>query len=158
MIYSDLPPLMIRYVDERLADERTEGTIVVKEQRREKRVKEENRVLIEVAGRRQSEDEPAVNALTQDISLGGARIISTELFDVGTRLKMTLFLTKSRQVVKVQAEVRWSRTVESGVHEMGLQFEHGIPLSVMALINHLYKKEQRVPATVQAKPTPAEAH
>ncbi len=130
---------------------------MVKEQRREKRVKEENRALIEVAGRQHSEDDPAVNALTQDISLGGARIISTELFESGTRLKMTLFLSKSRQVVRVQAEVRWSRTIEPGVHEMGVQFEHGIPLSVMALINHLYKKEQSVPATVQSKPAPAEA-
>jgi len=34
---------------------------------------------------------------------------------------------------------------------MGVEFEHGIPANVMALINHLYKKDQNVPSSIQAK-------
>jgi c-di-GMP-binding flagellar brake protein YcgR len=93
-----------------------------------------------------------INALTQDISLGGARILMIgEVFPVGSTVRMTLYLSKSRQIVKVQALVRWARTVEAGLYEMGVEFEHGIPASVMALINHLYKKDQNVFSSVQAK-------
>jgi hypothetical protein len=73
-----------------------------------------------------------------------------QFFPVGSSLKMTLYLSKSRQIVKVHGQVRWARTIENGFYEMGVEFEHGIPASVMALINHLYKKDQNVPSSVQA--------
>jgi len=115
---------------------------VPSERRKERRVREENRVAIEVPGKWGPEGGPEINALTQDISLGGARILAMDhLFPVGAFLKMTLYLSKSRQIVKVHAKVRWARTIENGFYEMGVEFEHGIPASVMALINHLYKKD-----------------
>ena len=121
------------------------------EKRKERRIREENRVVIEVPGRLGPDAGPEINGLTQDISLGGARILMMdELFAVGSSLKMTLYLSKSRQIVKVHAQVRWARTIENGFYEMGVEFEHGIPASVMALINHLYKKEQNVPSSIQA--------
>lgn len=123
-----------------------------KEKRKERRVKEENRVVIEVSGTGGPNAGLEINALTQDISLGGARILMIdEAFPVGSGLKMTLYLSKSRQIVKVHGVVRWARTVETGLYEMGVEFEHGIPASVMALINHLYKKDQNVLSSVQAK-------
>ncbi len=123
-----------------------------KEKRKERRIREENRVIIEIPGKGGPEGSPELNALTQDISLGGARIlIMDEFFPVGSFLKMTLYLSRSRQLVKVHGRVRWARTIENGFYEMGVEFEHGIPASVMALINHLYKKDQNVPAPIQAK-------
>lgn len=123
-----------------------------KEKRKERRIREENRVIIEIPGKGGPEGSPEINALTQDISLGGARIlIMDEFFPVGSFLKMTLYLSRSRQLVKVHGRVRWARTIENGFYEMGVEFEHGIPASVMALINHLYKKDQNVPASIQAK-------
>jgi c-di-GMP-binding flagellar brake protein YcgR len=125
---------------------------VTTERRKDRRIREENRVVIEVPGKWGPEGGPEINALTQDISLGGARILMMdEIFPVGSVLKMTLYLSKSRQIVKVHAKVRWARTIENSFYEMGVEFEHGIPTSVMALINHLYKKDQNVPSTVQAK-------
>jgi len=125
---------------------------VTTEKRKERRIREENRIVIEVPGEWGPEGGPEVNALTQDISLGGARILMMdEFFPVGSSLKMTLYLSRSKQIIKVHAKVRWARTIENSFYEMGVEFEHGIPASVMALINHLYKKDQNVPSTVQAK-------
>jgi c-di-GMP-binding flagellar brake protein YcgR len=122
------------------------------ERRKERRVREENRVVIEVPGTWGPEGGPEVNALTQDLSLGGARILMMdEFFPVGSFLKMRLYLSRSKQIIKVHARVRWARTIENGFYEMGVEFEHGIPGSVMALINHLYKKDQNVPSAIQAK-------
>jgi len=125
---------------------------VTTEKRKERRIREENRIVIEVPGKWGPEGGPEVNALTQDISLGGARILMMdEFFPVGSSLKMTLYLSRSKQIIKVHAKVRWARTIENSFYEMVVEFEHGIPASVMALINHLYKKDQNVPSTVQAK-------
>lgn len=121
------------------------------EKRKERRIHEENRVVIEVSSKLGPNGGPEINGLTQDISLGGARILMMDqFFPVGSSLKMTLYLSKSRQIVKVHGQVRWARTIENGFYEMGVEFEHGIPASVMALINHLYKKDQNVPSSVQA--------
>ena len=121
-----------------------------KDKRKEKRIKEELRVCIEPPFPTTAENGSPLNALTQDVSLGGARILTNELFTVGSSLKMTLFLSRTRQIIRVQAEVRWSRMVEPGLFEMGVEFQHSIPLSLMALINHLYGKERRVGASIQA--------
>jgi c-di-GMP-binding flagellar brake protein YcgR len=123
---------------------------VFNEKRKERRIREENRVVIEVPGKTGAGG-LEINGLTQDISLGGARILMMDqFFPVGSPLKMTLYLSKSRQIVKVHGQVRWARMIENGFYEMGVEFEHGIPASVMALINHLYKKDQNVPSTIQA--------
>jgi c-di-GMP-binding flagellar brake protein YcgR len=122
------------------------------EKRKERRIREENRVVIEIPGKAGLAGGPEINGLTQDISLGGARILMMdESFPVGSALKMTLYLSKSRQIVKVHARVRWARTIDNGFYEMGVEFEHGIPASVLALINHLYKKDQNVPSSIEAK-------
>lgn len=122
----------------------------MRENRKDKRISEENRVAIELSGAGPASDARVVNALTKDISLGGARIVTDRLFEVGTSLRMSLYLSKSKQIVKVQADVRWNRMVEDGLYEIGVEFEHGIPTGVLVLINHLYGKGQNVPTSVQA--------
>jgi hypothetical protein len=125
---------------------------VPNERRKERRIREENRIIIELPGKWGPEGAPEINALTQDISLGGARILTMDhLFPVGSFLKMTLYLSRSRQIIKLHSRVRWARTIENGFYEMGVEFEHGIPASVMALINHLYKKDLSVPASSLAR-------
>jgi hypothetical protein len=121
----------------------------MRENRKDKRLAEENRVAIELPGTPGSPDVRVVNALTKDISLGGARIITDKLFEVGSALRMTLYLSKSKQVTKVRADVRWNRMIEDGLYEIGVEFEHGIPTGVLVLINHLYGKGQNVPTSVQ---------
>jgi len=121
----------------------------MREKRKDKRIAEENRVVIELPPVSPSADPRPVNALTKDISLGGARIVTDRFFEVGSSLRMTLYLSKSKQVVKARADVRWNRMVEDGIYEMGVEFEHGIPTGVLVLINHLYGKGQIVPTSVQ---------
>lgn len=122
----------------------------MRENRKDKRISEENRVAIELPGAAGSPEVRIVNALTKDISLGGARIVTDRLFEVGASLRMTLYLSKSKQIVKVRADVRWTRMVDAGLYEMGVEFEHGIPTGVLVLIGHLYGKGQNVPTSVQA--------
>jgi c-di-GMP-binding flagellar brake protein YcgR len=121
----------------------------MREKRKDKRITEENRVAIEVPGPSPADDPRIVNALTKDISLGGARIVTDRFFDVGTSLRMTLYLSKSKQIVKARADVRWNRMVEDGLYEIGVEFEHGIPTGVLVLIQHLYGKNQNAPTTAQ---------
>ncbi len=121
----------------------------MREKRKDKRIAEENRVVIELPGTSLSVEPRPVNALTKDMSLGGARIVTDRFFEVGSSLRMTLYLSKSKQVVKVRADVRWNRMVEDGIYEMGVEFEHGIPTGVLVLINHLYGKGQIVPTAIQ---------
>lgn len=121
----------------------------MREKRKDKRIAEENRVVIELPPASATAEPRPVNALTKDISLGGARIVTDRFFEVGSSLRMTLYLSKSKQVVKVRADVRWNRMVEDGIYEMGVEFEHGIPTGVLVLINHLYGKGQIVPTSVQ---------
>jgi len=122
----------------------------MRENRKDKRISEENRVAIELPGVASSPDARVTNALTKDLSLGGARIVTDRLFEVGSSLRMTLYLSKSKQIVKVRGDVRWNRMVDTGLYEMGVEFEHGIPTGVMILINHLYGKGQNVPTSIQA--------
>lgn len=121
----------------------------MREKRKDKRIAEENRVVIELPPVSPAAEPRPVNALTKDISLGGARIVTDRFFEVGASLRMTLYLSKSKQVVKARADVRWNRMVEDGIYEMGVEFEHGIPTGVLVLINHLYGKGQIVPTSVQ---------
>jgi len=122
---------------------------MVREKRKDKRIPEENRVVIELPAPSPTADPRLVNALTKDISLSGARIVTDHFFEVGSSLRMTLYLSKSKQIVKVRADVRWNRMVEDGIYEMGVEFEHGIPTGVLVLINHLYGKGQIVPTAIQ---------
>ncbi len=121
----------------------------MREKRKDKRIAEENRVVIELPGPSPAAEPRPVNALTKDISLGGARVVTDRFFEVGSSLRMTLYLSKSKQVVKVRGDVRWNRMVEDGIYEMGVEFEHGIPTGVLVLINHLYGKGQIVPTALQ---------
>jgi PilZ domain len=122
----------------------------MRENRKDKRISEENRVAIEMPGSGAPSEVRVVNALTKDISLGGARIVTDRLFEVGSSLRITLYLSKSKQIVKVRGDVRWNRMIDSGLYEMGVEFEHGIPTGVLVLITHLYGKGQNAPTSVQA--------
>jgi hypothetical protein len=121
----------------------------MRENRKDKRIAEENRVAIELPGTSLSAEPRIVNALTKDLSLGGARVVTDRFFEVGASLRMTLYLSKSKQVVKVRADVRWNRMIDDGLYEMGVEFEHGIPTGVLVPINHLYGKGQNTPSAVQ---------
>ncbi|MGB7294763.1 MAG: PilZ domain-containing protein [Candidatus Aminicenantales bacterium] len=118
------------------------------ERRKERRIKEENRVVIEVGHPGNSGESYTANAFTRDLSLSGARIWTDKLYPLHAKLKLTLYLSRSRQVVRICATVRWMQSCDDGLYEMGVQFQPGITDALMALISHLYNKDQGIPTVI----------
>ena len=118
------------------------------EKRRDKRIKEENRVVIEVFPSRGKGEGLAINAFTKDISLTGARIWTDRLFPLHSKLNLTLYLSRSKQVVRIRGTVKWEKECYDGLHEIGVHFQQGIPDVIMALINHLYGREEGIPTEI----------
>jgi hypothetical protein len=123
----------------------------MKENRKEQRVNEENRVVIEYFS--DGEDfgkNKTINALTKDLSIGGAKVLTDMYFPSGTTLNITLTLSKSRQIVKLQGKVKWVRSLyDDELFEMGVEFLHDISKTVLALIGHLYGKESGIPSIMR---------
>jgi len=112
------------------------------ERRKEFRKDDEIKVIIETIPTAEGEAARAIHALTQDISLCGARIRSDTHFSPGTRLRILLTLSRIRQVVRLDAEVRWVKTLFDGdLHDIGLEFDHKIHSDIMTLIRHIYGME-----------------
>ncbi len=128
----------------------------MKERRKEMRLPEENRVAIGCRPGGGSGDGDSIQALTQDLSLGGARILTHTAFAPGAELVMTVCLSKSKQVAKFRGLVRWVRNIDEGVYEIGVEFMHKIPGDILTLISHLFRKHQSVPTKLQAGEASAE--
>jgi hypothetical protein len=124
------------------------------ERRREKRAKEENRVLIEASSPGAPERSLAVNAFTRDISITGARIWTDLLFPLESKLDLTLHLSHSKQLVRIRGTVKWEKECPGGLYEIGVKFQHAIPDTIMALINHFYGRGEAIPSEVNRWRTP----
>ena len=118
------------------------------EKRKDKRIKEENRVLIQACPPGAPGCSVAINAFTRDISLSGARIWTDMLFPLNSKLDLTLYLSRSRQIVQIRGTVKWEKECNDGLYEIGVRFKSGIPDVLMALINHLYGKQEAIPTEV----------
>jgi hypothetical protein len=123
------------------------------EKRKDKRVKEENRVLIDITPAGERNETLTANAFTRDISVTGARIWTDRLYPLNAKLRLTLYLSRSRQVIRIASVVRWMKSGDDGLYEMGIQFQPGMPDSIMALIKHIYSKDQRIPTVIDAGQT-----
>ena len=121
----------------------------MKERRREKRLTEEDRVIIEYFPENNSASRKKHYALTQDLSIGGARLLTDKYFSVGTPFYITLTLSRSRQKVKVHGKVKWIQdTSEDGLYEIGVEFLHDVSKTVLSLISHLYGQAHEVESVV----------
>lgn len=124
------------------------GEAPQKERRKERRIKEENRVVIEASHPGNSDETFTANAFTRDMSLSGARIWTDKLYPLHAKIKLTLYLSRSRQVVRIASTVRWMKKCEDGLYEMGVEFQPGVTEALMALITHLYNKDQSIPTII----------
>jgi len=118
------------------------------EKRKSKRIKEENRLLIEASSPAAPDRSLAINAFTKDISLTGARIWTDLPFPLASKLNLTLYLSRSRQVIRMRATVKWGKECHNGLYEIGVRFQPGIPDTLMALITHFYGREEGIPSEV----------
>jgi len=110
------------------------------EKRREKRLDEENKVVLHVLSENESLEE-SFYSFSKDISVGGLRIMTDSPLPVKTRVKLEIALSDSKRLVSGIAEVRWIKSLfDDEVFEMGLEFVDLDPQSKVFLIEHIYKK------------------
>jgi len=115
--------------------------------RKEDRIVERNNVSIKPFI--ETEKGPGINAFTHDISLGGARILTKELFDVGAHIKIQIELAGTDELITLEGEVRWLNVKkEEDLFELGIEFKHKISNSVLCLIKHIYQQNGKIPASV----------
>lgn len=113
------------------------------ERRLDSRVKEEDKVVIELLTNGQPPAEKTIlNALTKDISPGGVRLTTNVLLPVNTLLKMEIVLSRRRRLVTVMGTVRWwARSIYADeLFEIGIEFTQISPDDKMLLLEHTYKK------------------
>jgi len=114
--------------------------------RREGRLIERNNVSIQPSYARKT---IGINAYTHDISLGGARIYTKELFDVGSFIKIQIELASTKELITLDGQVKWLNVQEGGdCFELGVEFRHKISNSILCLIKHIYQQEGKIPSTV----------
>ncbi|MCJ7583135.1 MAG: PilZ domain-containing protein [Candidatus Aminicenantes bacterium] len=110
--------------------------------RRGVRFIEKNKAVIEWAQHKDPKRNNKIYARTQDLSIGGAKILTDINFPVDTVFMITLTLTRSRKIIKVAAMVRWVNPVNGGdSYEVGLKFGHYSPNYTSVLIRHLFGKD-----------------
>jgi PilZ domain len=120
------------------------------ENRKDKRFGERNPVLIKDAclspGTAAS---GGFNAFTHDLSVSGARISSRVDYPVGSVIRIDIDLRRTRQSLRVDGEVVWTRKSKNGKRfEIGVEFEHKLPDTILSLIKHFYGKEVGIPSSV----------
>jgi c-di-GMP-binding flagellar brake protein YcgR len=117
----------------------------MKERRRDPRIKEENKVILNPVpeGSPQGAKKEVYYCLTKDLSAGGLRIMTNAPLAVGSRVKVEISLTKSRKRIQALAEVRWvNALIGEEVYDMGLEFVGINPETELALIDHIYGKSR----------------
>jgi c-di-GMP-binding flagellar brake protein YcgR len=85
-----------------------------------------------------------IDAYAWDLSLGGARIQSEELFPVGAVLRIHLELVRSRESVSIDGAVRWNRRNEQdNIYEMGVEFRECTQTALQVIMRSLYHETDR---------------
>lgn len=125
-----------------------EGTEM--ENRKDKRFGERNPVLIrDAAPERGTTANGAINAYTHDLSVSGARIRSRVDYPVGCIIRIDIDLRRTSQSLRLDGEVVWTRKSESGHRfDLGVEFEHRLPDTILSLIKHFYAKGVGIPSSV----------
>jgi len=130
---------------------------MIDEKRKEKRYKEENKVVIECTCDEKEAAPKAIFAFTQDISIGGARILTDQNIPVGSNIKLSISLDRSKQSIVTWANVRWSNSLYEGtLFEIGVKFQHDFPKSIVSLIKHFYGKG--IPPVLEGKDKEIDVH
>jgi len=117
------------------------------ERRKRNRFVERNEVLLRTAVDKYQG--AGIAAHTFDLSTGGARIVTSKSYPVGSVIRVRLNLAGSDQVVNLDGEVRWLRQKNNeDAYEIGIEFERLTSQAVLALIRHLYGRNEGIPSTV----------
>jgi c-di-GMP-binding flagellar brake protein YcgR len=120
---------------------------MTRERRRETRKKEGNRVTIETVPQDQADTDTATTkkisfSLTEDISLKGIKVISDAFFPIDTLLKIQLSLTELHEPLDLTGKVKWIRSHEEDLYEIGIEFVGSSPDQNKILVDHMYRYEE----------------
>jgi hypothetical protein len=120
---------------------------MTEERRREKRKKEGNRITIETVPQNRSDTESAPTkkisfSLTEDISLKGIKVISDAIFPIDTLLRIELSLAELREPLQLKGKVKWIRSHEEDLFEIGIEFIDTRPEQMKFLVGHMYRYEE----------------
>jgi c-di-GMP-binding flagellar brake protein YcgR len=112
------------------------------EKRRDKRIKNENKLIFEIISCDSSlKNKKIFYTLTKDMSLGGVNIRTDTFLPVDTLVKIDLPLPKMHKMISVRGKVRWIKSLyEDEVFEVGLEFVDTPHDVITSLIGHLYAK------------------
>ena len=122
--------------------------------RKEARLVERNNVSIKPI--HSTRTPRGINAYTEDLSLGGARIYTKEFYDIGSAIKVQIELSDSQEMIVLEGVVRWLTAREGGEwFDLGIEFHHRISNSVLCLIKHLFQQESKIPVHLLTGRRPA---
>ncbi|HDT13909.1 MAG TPA: PilZ domain-containing protein [Candidatus Aminicenantes bacterium] len=117
------------------------------ERRKRNRFVERNEILVRTAVDKYQG--PGVAAHTYDLSTGGARIVTSKNYPVGSVIRIRLLLAATDQIINLDGLVRWTRPKDNGdTYEIGVEFESLTSQAVLLLIRHLYGRNEGVPSTI----------
>lgn len=117
------------------------------DRRRRNRFVEKNDVLLRTASDKYQG--AGIAAHTYDLSTGGARIVTSKCYPVGTSIRVRLKLAGTDQFVNLDGEVKWVRPRPNGdAYEIGVEFQRLTSQAVLSLIRHLYGRNDGIPTTV----------
>ena len=117
------------------------------ERRKRNRFVEQNGVRIRTAVDKYQG--ASIAAHTYDLSTGGARIVTSKGYSVGTIIRVRLDLAGTDQFVNLDGEVKWVKSREDeDVYEIGVEFQRLTSQAVLSLIRHLYGRQNGIPSTV----------
>jgi len=108
--------------------------------RKDRRFKQWNKTKITpLIDPRTTSKHSTVDAFTYDLSIGGARIHTSEPFEVGTLLRLRIDLARTGQDLRVEGIVKWRKQNETEkVFEMGVEFQHTSMVTVLSLMKDLH--------------------
>lgn len=120
---------------------------MTQDRRREARKKEGNRVTIETAPQDQADTKSVPTqrisfSLTEDISLKGIKVISDAFFPINTLVKIELSLAELHEPLDIKGKVKWIRSQEEDLYEIGIEFIDASPDQTRILVNHMYRYEE----------------
>lgn len=120
------------------------------ENRKDKRfVERANTLIKDMCQGPQDLVKSGINAYTQDISVSGARISSRQDFPVGYVIRIVIDLGGADPALKVDGEVVWTRKNDDGKrYDIGVEFLHNLPGTILLLIKHFYGKGIDIPSSV----------
>ena len=117
------------------------------ERRKRNRFVEQNGVRIRTAVDKYQG--AGIAAHTYDLSTGGARIVTSKGYAVGTIIRVRLDLAGTDQFVNLDGEVKWVKPREDeDVYDIGVEFQRLTSQAVLSLIRHLYGRQNGIPSTV----------